>query len=654
MDFRQIVNFRMVKQEASLLYKSLTPLLELDDRFANLILSDLAKVVRICGQASGEITSGELLAYLMVYALVKNDKEKLNAVLNTWEFSESERVTYEKLTIQLLLDFTQNQSLDRLISPSIIKRLDEEKASHYLDKAVNGIYKFAQVVVKADGDISMQEMEALSRIWQMLHTYQEVNNYQESLTTAASMLAASIASSSPTPSTTSLAQQPTSVQPSSPQPTTPSIPSSPGATPNPQGAESPSAEPPAKSEAELATILEQAMAELNDLVGMENIKEEVKTLANFLKVQRIREERGLAKTPVSLHAVFCGPPGTGKTTIARLMSRIYQGLGFLKKGHLVETDRSGMVAGYIGQTAKRVDELVNSALDGVLFIDEAYALVPKDTSRDFGQEAIDILLKRMEDYRDRLVVIVAGYTDEMTNFIESNPGLKSRFNRYFYFNDYEPSELLAIFEKMANKSHFKLTDATKTKLLKLFEELYVKRDRTFGNARVARNLFEKSIERQANRLAVLSSLTDEVLTTLRPEDIPDNAIHTLSGTVNWQELAISKPDQSTSQPSRTTDPNSLLIEQIERSIQQVFSNLSGTDLSNGQVNVPGTIVPTVTLKNNALGIMVDADSVPDESTTVSLIRESLAQLALSDIRTVTIYGRQNGEDIPAWSEEFTL
>jgi SpoVK/Ycf46/Vps4 family AAA+-type ATPase len=164
--------------------------------------------------------------------------------------------------------------------------------------------------------------------------------------------------------------------------------------------------------------------------------------------------------------------------------------------------------------------MVNSALDGVLFIDEAYALVPEESGRDFGQEAIDVLLKRMEDFRDRLVVIVAGYTDEMTTFIESNPGLESRFNRYFYFDHYRPEELLAIFEKMCSKSHFKLSIEAREKLRSVFEELYVKRDKTFGNARLVRNLFERIIERQANRLAVLTSLSDETLTTLLPEDIP--------------------------------------------------------------------------------------------------------------------------------------
>jgi SpoVK/Ycf46/Vps4 family AAA+-type ATPase len=498
-DFRQIVNFRLVKQEANDLYRSLAPLLELDERFADLILVDLAKVVRICGRSNKEISSAELLAYLVIYALIKKDREKLNVAVNSWEFSSEERLKYQKITIQILLDLTGgDQQTDQLALPSILNKLDEEKGTEYLGHAVNAIYKFAQVIAKADGVVTMQEMEALSQVWQLLHSYQKLDSYQAGLASVPIPKTTQAAAAKPEP--TSESKQPESKQPESKQPQTP---------------ESGQKEEPAK-------ILEQALTDLNDLVGMENIKEEVQTLTNFLKVQKIRAERGLAKTPVSLHAVFCGPPGTGKTTVARLMSKIYEGLEFLSKGHLIETDRSGMVAGYVGQTAKKVDEMVDSALDGVLFIDEAYALVPRETGRDFGQEAIDVLLKRMEDYRDRLVVIVAGYTDEMETFIESNPGLKSRFNRYFYFNDYTPEELLAIFERMAGKSHFKLTPEAREKLLKIFNQLYDNRDKNFGNARMVRNLFEKSIEKQANRLAVLSSLTDEVLTTLIPEDIPSN------------------------------------------------------------------------------------------------------------------------------------
>ncbi len=465
------MNSTLVKKEANLLYKSLMPLVEFDPKFTDLILIDLAKVIQICSRSNGEIRSSELLAYLIVYALLKADGEKLNAAIRLWDSSPEERLKYQKISLQLLLERTKEQLPEQLMLPSVLNRLDEEKGTNYLNRVTNAIYTFAQVIVKADDTISLAEMEALSQVWQLLHSYQKLDRYQDGFV-----------SSPETPATSAPEATPTTEDPTQ--------------------------------------ILEQALAELNDLVGMANIKEEVQTLTNFLKVQKVRADRGLAQTPVSLHSVFGGPPGTGKTTVARLMGRIFKGLGFLKKGHLVETDRSGMVAGYVGQTAKKVDDLVNSALDGVLFIDEAYALVPSESGRDFGQEAIDVLLKRMEDYRDRLVVIVAGYTDEMVTFIESNPGLESRFNRYFYFKDYAPEELLAIFEKMCGKSHFKLTPAAREKLHQLFENLYVKRDRNFGNGRLVRNLFEKTIERQANRLAVLSNFTDEVLMTLQSEDIP--------------------------------------------------------------------------------------------------------------------------------------
>ncbi|BAY12681.1 AAA family ATPase [Calothrix sp. NIES-2098] len=266
--------------------------------------------------------------------------------------------------------------------------------------------------------------------------------------------------------------------------------------------------------------MESVIEQLNNLVGMQNVKDEINTLINFLKIQKLRQEQKLATVSVTLHSVFCGSPGTGKTTVARLMGEIYKELGILSKGHLVETDRSGLVAGYIGQTAIKVDAIIESALDGVLFIDEAYALKPENSRNDFGQEAIDTLLKRMEDYRDRLVVIVAGYSEEMSRFIDANPGLQSRFNKYFYFEDYQPHELLNIYEKICEQSHFCLTEHSRKTLLTKFNDLYVSRNNKFGNGRLVRNIFDKTIEKQANRLVKIPGVSKEMMMEIIPEDIP--------------------------------------------------------------------------------------------------------------------------------------
>ena len=267
--------------------------------------------------------------------------------------------------------------------------------------------------------------------------------------------------------------------------------------------------------------MDAVMAELDLLIGLEEVKKSVKELANLLKVQKLRKEKGISNIEIGLHAVFMGPPGTGKTTIARLMGRLYKHLAYLEKGQLVETDRAGMVAGYVGQTAIKVNDIIKESLGGVLFIDEAYSLTPADGGHDFGYEAVDTLIKRMEDYRNQLVVIVAGYTEPMKLFVESNPGLRSRFNRFFKFDHFLPTQLLQIFIAFCTKSDFNITEDAKDKLLDTFEMLYEKRDEGFGNARVVRNLFERCVQTQANRIVSLPEITKEILQTIEEQDVPE-------------------------------------------------------------------------------------------------------------------------------------
>ncbi len=267
--------------------------------------------------------------------------------------------------------------------------------------------------------------------------------------------------------------------------------------------------------------LEELLAELDSLCGLAQVKEDVKSLINLVKVRKLRQENELPVPPMSLHLVFMGNPGTGKTTVARLLSGIYRAIGVLSKGQLVEVDRSGLVAGFVGQTALKTQQVIEKALGGVLFIDEAYALSNVDAPNDFGKEAIETLLKGMEDHRADLIVIVAGYPDLMEDFIHANPGLESRFNKYFFFEDYTGKELMEIFSSMCKKNGYTLDEQTRQYAADLFLQLYEQRDENFGNARDVRNLFEQAVARQANRVAAMEAPTKDDLMALTRDDLDD-------------------------------------------------------------------------------------------------------------------------------------
>lgn len=271
---------------------------------------------------------------------------------------------------------------------------------------------------------------------------------------------------------------------------------------------------------EEARSMDELILELNSLTGLERVKSDVNSLANLIKVRKLREEKGFLSTPMSLHLVFTGNPGTGKTTVARLLGKIYKSLGVLSSGHLVEVDRSGLVAGYVGQTALKTKEVAESAKGGILFIDEAYTLSQPGGENDYGREAIETLLKFMEDNRNDFIIIAAGYNDKMQGFLSSNPGLRSRFNKFIHFDDYSSSEMRSIFLQMVNEAGYSLANKADNLLRAIMDTKVANKGEDFANGREARNLFEYVVSRQADRVVHLDSPTEVDLSTIIDTDFP--------------------------------------------------------------------------------------------------------------------------------------
>ena len=266
-------------------------------------------------------------------------------------------------------------------------------------------------------------------------------------------------------------------------------------------------------------MLHDAVAELNGLIGLKALKKDIQQLVNLLEVQKQRQSHDLPRTEISLNTLFLGNPGTGKTTVARILSRIFAGLGILREGQTIETDRAGLVAQYAGQTGPKVNKRVDEALNGLLFIDEAYSLIAESGDDPFGSEAVQVLLKRMEDDRERLVVVLAGYPRPMEQMLDCNPGLRSRFQRTFDFPDFSADELVEVFDGFCTKGQYTLTTQAREKLHSVFESLAADRDEYFGNGRLARNLFERSVGRMANRIVKIVPVTRALLTTFEADDI---------------------------------------------------------------------------------------------------------------------------------------
>ena len=507
------MNYNFLVLQAQKILNELKPMYRVFHReFMSSLISDLIKLAKLIITPKTSLKDEEiffmtLTIFILYQGVDVHEKEMMCEILNNFSGTEDVKKV-NKMWSKIKAFFPKNVDIESLTLPSFddLKEHDKDNGTSYYDLVRTNYSKFVQCLIKADGKISREEKEMEKKINKILYpkgkpsqknedgiSIFELFEGMEGIRIKNSGTGVKITFSGIGKET----EENIIGEVEENEKETESI-------VNDEEA----------SEENLDTVIE----EINSLIGLENIKKEINTLINLIKIKKVRKERGMPETDISLHSVFYGPPGTGKTTIARLLGRVFKCLGLLDKGHVVETDRAGLVAGFVGQTAIQTDKMIKQAMDGILFVDEAYAL--KGNDNDFGHEAIDTILKRMEDNRERLVVVVAGYPKEMEAFISSNPGLKSRFSRYFYFKDYSPEELVEIFKLFCTKAYLTLAKPAETKLLALLQKYYENKDKSFGNGRLARNIFEKVIENQANRLVDIAPLTDEALSTICKEDIP--------------------------------------------------------------------------------------------------------------------------------------